>query len=104
LIQSEEADEKHPFVISAHSHAGAIHELPLLKNFGRPRKRDFARLNLHLGILDQPAQFDPFNNLSVILILIGSRTIRHQRRSSSALMAWTLRRSFFSLDASETNA
>jgi hypothetical protein len=27
---------------------GAIHELPLRKNFGRPRERDFARLNLHL--------------------------------------------------------
>jgi hypothetical protein len=29
-------------------HVGAIHELPLRKDFGRPRKRDFAGLNLHL--------------------------------------------------------
>jgi len=31
------------------------------KDFGRPRKRDFARLNLHPGILEQPEKKDFFS-------------------------------------------
>jgi hypothetical protein len=33
------------------------------QDFGRPRKRDFAKLNLHLGIFDQPKKSDFFNTL-----------------------------------------
>jgi len=33
------------------------------QDFGRPRKRDFAKLNLHLGIFDQPKKSDFFSTL-----------------------------------------
>jgi hypothetical protein len=37
---------------------GAIHDFPLQQDFGRPRKRDFARLKLHLSIFEQPEKND----------------------------------------------
>jgi len=33
------------------------------KDFGCPRKRDFVKLNLHLGIFDQPQESDFFDTL-----------------------------------------
>jgi len=33
------------------------------KDFGHPRKRDFAGLNLHLGIFDQPGESEFFNRI-----------------------------------------
>ncbi len=40
-----------------------IQARPTLQDFGRPRKRDFAKLNLHPGILDQPAKNEFFNRI-----------------------------------------
>jgi hypothetical protein len=45
-------------LIEAYARVGAIHELPLRWDFGRSRKRDFAKLNLHPGIFDQPSEID----------------------------------------------
>jgi hypothetical protein len=33
------------------------------QDFGRPRERDFAKLNLHLGIFDQPGKIQFFSTL-----------------------------------------
>jgi hypothetical protein len=33
------------------------------KDFGRPRERDFTKVNLHLGIFDQPQESDFFDTL-----------------------------------------
>ena len=36
------------------------------RDFGRPRKRDFAGLNLHLGFFDQPEKNEFFNRVHTI--------------------------------------
>jgi hypothetical protein len=38
---------------------------PAYRRQGRPRRRDFAKLNLHLGIFDQPAKNDFFNRIFI---------------------------------------
>jgi hypothetical protein len=47
----------------------------LTRDFGDPRKRDFARLNLHVGIFDQPGKSEFFNRIERTDVIISAAAV-----------------------------
>jgi hypothetical protein len=64
-MSSEQAAEKRPSAAFPSSFViAAYHQVRLTpQDFGSSRKRDFAKLNLHLDIFDQPGRNDFFSRL-----------------------------------------
>ena len=62
-IRFQMAARKSGILSNRASRCGVLQVRLTLQDFGCPRKRDFVKLNLHLGIFDQPQESDFFDIL-----------------------------------------